>query len=215
MGVRYDKWTDLEIHVDDNTSTSLTKGFIVGYRLVRLMDGRQVRTDKQAKNGTTVRGIIKRKGSEPALFIIKEGKVTANEAVTGDYEMIGIGLILKTNSLILSRNGEREQDQIGENEDYATTIKDDTQHNYSNCTVNAVSGQLSDASGNLLTAYNSKSTSVFHAGARMILGTDYTETPGAGKITPLTFSIDTTTIVDCDRLISASAPAAMIYEKIP
>ena len=215
MGVRYDKWIDLEIHADDNSLTKLTKGTIIGYRLVRLMDGKQLMCDKQAMNGTTVKGIVKRSGSQPALFIIKEGKVTSNDEVTGEYEMIGVGLVLVTNTRSLARNGEREQAQISDNETYSTDIKLDTQHNYSNCTVTPATGQVVDAGGTNIAKFNADSTSVFHAGARMILGVDYTETPLTGKIVPITFVIDGTTVVDCDRLVDATAPAAMTYEKIP
>ena len=215
MGVRYTKWTDLEIHADDNSLTKLTKGFIIGYRLVQLMDGKQIRSDKQAKHGTTVKGIVKRSGSQPALFIIKEGKVTSNDEVTGEYEMIGVGLVLVTNTRILARNGEREQAQIDDNETYSTDIKLDTQHNISNCTVNPATGQLIDPGAANVPAYNVDSTRVFHNGARQILNVDYTELPLVGQIVPITFVIGITTVVDCDRLVDATAPAAMTYEKIP
>lgn len=215
MGVRYDKWTDLEYHAQDNTETTLTKGYVVGYRLVQLSDGKQIRSDKQAKWGTTVKGIVKRNGSQPALFVIKEGKVTSNDEVTGEYEMIGVGHILRTNQLILSRNGEREQGIIDDINDYGEDIADDTQHNISNCTVNPANGQLSDSSGAVVPSFNTDSTHVFHGGARMILGTDYTEVPGSGKITAITFTPDGTTVVDCDRALSVTKPTAPAYEKIP
>ena len=215
MGIKYDKWTTLETHVDDKTESSYTKGFVVGYRLVQLTDGKQIRSDKQAKHGTTVRGIVKRSGSQPALFIIKEGKVTSNDEVTGEYEMIGVGLRLKIVTMINARNAEREQYQIGENTDFTIDVRNDTQHNISNCTVNPATGALTEPGVGAVASYNANSTSVYHNGQRQILGTDYTETPGSGKITPLTFVADGTTVVDCDRAINATASAAMTYEKVP
>jgi len=215
MGIKYDKWTTLETHVDDKTESSYTKGFVVGYRLVQLTDGKQIRSDKQAKHGTTVRGIVKRSGSQPALFIIKEGKVTSNDEITGEYEMIGVGLRLQTVALMTARNAEREQYQIGENADFTIDVRDDTQHNISNCTVIPATGQLVYSGGGNVPAFNVGSTHVFHGGARMILGTDYTETPGSGIITPVTFVADITTVVDCDRAVNATEPAAITYEKVP
>lgn len=215
MAIKYDKWTTLETHVDDKTESSYTKGFIVGYRLVQLTDGKQIRSDKQAKYGTTVRGVIKRSGSQPALFIIKEGKVTSNDEITGEYEMIGIGLRLQTVSLMNSRNAEREQYQIEENADFTIDVRDDTQHNISNCTVAGVTGQLVYSGGGNVLEFNVGSTHVFHAGARMILWIDYIETPWSGKITPVTFVADATTVVDCDRAVNATEPAAITYEKAP
>jgi hypothetical protein len=215
MGMKYDKWTTLETHVDDKTESSYTKGFVVGYRLVQLTDGKQIRSDKQAKHGTTVKGIVKRSGSQPALFIIKEGKVTSNDEITGEYEMIGVGLRLQTVTLINSRNAEREQAQIDDNTDFTIDVRDDTQHNISNCTVTPAMGQLVYSGGGNVPEFNIGSTHVFHGGARMILGTDYTETPGSGKINAITFTPDTTTVVDCDRTVNATAPAAITYEKVP
>jgi hypothetical protein len=215
MGIKYDKWTTLETHVDDKTESSYTKGFVVGYRLVQLTDGKQIRSDKQAKHGTTVRGIVKRSGSQPALFIIKEGKVTSNDEITGEYEMIGVGLRLQTVTLINSRNAEREQYQIGENADFTIDVRDDTQHNISNCTVDPTTGQLVDAGGTNVPEFNPDSTHVFDGGLRMTLGTDYTETPGSGKIVPITFTPSIKTVVDCDRAVNATEPAAMTYEKVP
>jgi len=213
--MQYNKWEDREIHVDDNSTTKYTVGTIIGYRLVRLFNNVQLMTDKQGKNGTTVRGIIKNVKYAGQMFYIKEGKVTSNDEVTGEYELIGIGKIMRTNGLIMGRNAERGQDQIDKNEVYSTTIKLDTQHNYSNCTVTPATGQVVDSGGANIVKFNADSTSVFHAGARMILGVDYTETPLSGKITASTFTIDGTTIVDCDRLIAATIPTAPIYEKIP
>jgi len=215
MGIKYDKWTTLETHVDDKTESSYTKGFVVGYRLVQLTDGKQIRSDKQAKHGTTVRGIVKRSGSQPALFIIKEGKVTSNDAVTGEYEMIGVGLRLQTVTLINSRNAKREQAQIDNNTDFTIDVRNDTQHNISNCTVIPATGHLVYSGGGIVPAFNVGSTHVFHGGARMILGFDYMEVPGAGIIAPVTFVADITTVVDCDRAVNATEPAAITYEKVP
>ena len=213
--IRYEKWTNLVIHADDNSETRYTRGFIVGYRLVQLTDGKQIRSDKQAKWGTTVRGIIKRSGSQAGLFIIKEGKVTSNDEVTGEYEMIGFGGRVLRTTLMNARNAEREQDQINENADFTVDVKDDTQHNIPNCTVNPLTGQLVDTAADNVSKFNTDSTHVYHGGVRMILGTDYTETPASGKITGVTFVIDATTVVDCDRLIDATEPVAMTYEKVP
>jgi hypothetical protein len=212
--MQYDKWRRIETHADDGSDTALTKGMIVGYRLVRLMDGKEIRTDKVAKHGTMVKGIVKRSGGKPALFLVKDGLVT-NDEYTGEYEMIGVGLIMKRRTETLARNMERGEAHMMDLKDYSTTIRDDAHHCLNNCPVD-VSGQLLDPdTGGPMSDYEPMSSCVYDSGSRKQVGLDYGELPDDGKIVPLTFVIGPTTVADVVRGVMATTPGEPDFEKIP
>jgi hypothetical protein len=212
--MQYDKWRRIETHADDGSDTALTKGMIVGYRLVRLMDGKEIRTDKVAKHGTMVKGIVRRSGGKPALFLVKDGLVT-NDEYTGEYEMIGVGLIMKRRTETLARNMERGEAHMIDLKEYSTTIRDDAHHCINNCPVDGA-GQLIDPdTGDSVPEYEPMSSCVYDSGSRKQLGLDYGEVPDDGQIVALTFVIGPTTFVDVVRIVDATTPAVPGYEKIP
>ena len=152
MGVEYEKWVSLTIHADDNSNTKYTTGTVVGYRLVRLMDGRDVKSDKQGKYGTTVKGILKRSGSLVTLFMIKEGLVTSNDEVTGEYDLIGVGLTLVNSVTALIRNGTSNNAYGVDISNYSKSIADESTVCVNNCTLQLSGGlyDIYDSNGNII-----------------------------------------------------------------